>query len=125
MLLCFTLQPQNHAAMMKRIPLLLLLLGSTMISKAQTKSTFIAGPMPGLTELRTAKIWCEVSPETDKVTITYRKAGETAGKTISYNGKLGQAFNPITFDLTGLDFNTTYNYEIEARVKQQSVKKTG
>ena len=111
---------------MKRIPLLLLLLGSMMVSKAQTKSPFIAGPMPGLTELRTAKIWCEVSPETDKVTITYRKAGgATAGKTVTYNGKLGQAFNPITFDLTGLDFNTTYNYEIEARANHQLFKKTG
>lgn len=111
---------------MKRIPLLLLLLGSMMVCKAQTKSPFIAGPMPGLTELRTAKVWCEVSPETDKVTITYRKAGQTGtGKTVTYMGKLGQAFNPITFDLTGLDFNTTYNYEIEARANHQLFKKTG
>lgn len=122
----FYLAASKHAAMMKRFSLLVILLGSMMVSKAQTKSTFVAGPMLGLTELRTAKVWCEVSPETDKVTITYRKAGEAgAGKTINYTGKLGQAFNPITFELTGLDFNTTYNYEIEARAKQQSFKKTG
>jgi alkaline phosphatase D len=111
---------------MKRYFLLLLILGSTMAAVAQTKNTFISGPMLGYVELRTAKVWCEVSPETDKISLTYRKAGTSgAGKTINYTGKLGQAFNPIIFELTGLDFNTTYTYEIEARAKTQSFKKSG
>lgn len=112
--------------MMKKIPLLALLLGTMLVIHAQTKTSFVSGPMLGLIELRTARVWCEVSPETDKVSLTYRKAGsKDAGKTIHYTGKLGQSFNPISFELTGLDFNTTYTYEIDARVKQQSFKKSG
>ena len=119
---------------MKRQFLLALLLGSMLISgttlaqkNAPTKTTpFVSGPMLGYTELKTANVWCEVTPETDRVNLTYRKAGSTeAGKTINYTGRLGQAYNPITFELTGLDFNTTYTYEIEARSKLQSFKKTG
>ncbi|HYC30308.1 MAG TPA: hypothetical protein VEB42_15845, partial [Chitinophagaceae bacterium] len=111
---------------MKRYFLLLLLLGSTMAASAQTKNTIISGPMLGHVELRTAKVWCQVSPETDKVSLTYRKAGASgAARTINYTGKLGQEYNPIAFELTGLDLNTTYTYEIEARSKAQSFKKTG
>lgn len=69
--------------------------------------------MLGPIELRTAKIWCEVSPQTHSVTISYKKAGTSdAPKSIKYKGSLGNDFNPITFYLTGLDFNTTYDYSI-------------
>lgn len=82
--------------------------------------------MQGYVELRTARIWCEVSTATDKVTITYRKANsKDAGKTITWKGRLGESFNPVTFELTGLDFNTQYIYEIEARANHQLFKKTG
>lgn len=110
---------------MKRSVLLLLLTISTLTVFAQTKTAFVSGPMLGSVELRTARVWCEVSSETDKLSITFRKTGSQAGKTIAYKGKLGEAFNPVTFELTGLEFNTTYTYEIDARVQQQSFKKTG
>ncbi|HYF31964.1 MAG TPA: alkaline phosphatase D family protein [Chitinophagaceae bacterium] len=110
---------------MKRAALVLFLLVNTLLALAQTRTAFISGPMQGTVELRTARIWCEVSSETDKVTITYRKANTTAGKTLTYRGKLGESFNPITFELTGLDFNTTYTYEIEARANHQLFKKSG
>jgi len=71
--------------------------------------------MLGFIELRTASIWCEVSPQTQKVSISYRKAGSKESfRTIAYAGKLGSEFNPINFRLVGLDFNTTYEYEITA-----------
>ena len=82
---------------------------------AQEKSAIVGGPMLGFIELRTASIWCEVSPQTQKVSISYRKAGSKESfRTIVYAGKLGSEFNPINFRLVGLDFNTTYEYEITA-----------
>lgn len=110
---------------MKRNALLICLLLTVLVSSAQTKTAFVAGPMLGMVELKTAKIWCEVTPETDKVSLTYRKAGSKDSKTLAYKGKLGDAFNPLTFELVGLDFNTTYTYEIDARSAGQSHKKSG
>ena len=111
---------------MKRAAVLLLLLGNILVASAQTKSAFVSGPMLGNVELRTAHVWCEVTTETDRVTITYRKANNSeAAKIITWKGSLGASFNPVTFEIVGLDFNTQYNYEIEARSKQQSFKKSG
>ena len=111
---------------MKRAALLLLLLGIALFASTQTNTAFISGPMQGNVELRTARIWCEVSSTTDKVSITYRKAGATQpAKTVLWTGRLGQAFNPITFELVGLDFNTSYTYEIEARANHELSKKSG
>ena len=92
----------------------------------QEKNGIIAGPMLGFVELRTAKIWCEVSRNTQKVSISYKKEGSPASATsVSYTGKLGQDFNAINFQLTGLDFNTTYQYEIVATVGQKGFRKSG
>lgn len=111
---------------MKRATCLLLAVVFALSAFAQTKAPFISGPMQGTVELRTARIWCEVNSEADKVTITYRKANSReAGKTITYMGKLREAFNPVTFELTGLDFNTAYTYEIEARANHQLFKRSG
>ena len=93
---------------------------------AQEKGAIVAGPMLGFIELRTAKIWCEVSPQTQKVSISYWKTGTTSSsKTIRYKGELGQDFNPIQFDIGGLDINTTYQYEITAIANQKSYKASG
>lgn len=72
----------------------------------------ISGPMLGPVELRDAKIWVEVSPEVNKVSIQYNKKGETKSSIINYKGVLGNEFNPIKFTIGGLDFNTTYQYRI-------------
>jgi hypothetical protein len=62
--LCFILQPQL-AAMKKGITLISILIISLFVF-AQEKGAIVAGPMLGFVELRTAKIWCEVSPQTQK-----------------------------------------------------------
>ena len=109
---------------MKRAVVLLVLLCNLLLASAQTKSTFVSGPMLGNIELKTARIWCEVTGETDRVTISYRKANSAeTPKVITWKGTLGQYFNPITFEIPGLEFNTKYQYEIEARAKTQSFKK--
>ncbi|MGB8190976.1 MAG: alkaline phosphatase D family protein [Chitinophagaceae bacterium] len=111
---------------MKRSALLLLASLLLITAFAQVKTAFVSGPMIGAVELRTAKVWCEVNSQTDKVTITYRKAGgKETGKTLTYKGKLGEDFNPVTFELNGLDFNTSYTYDIEARAQNQVSKKSG
>lgn len=110
---------------MKRNILLLALLLAAAFAFTQTKTAFVSGPMLGNVELKTARIWCEVTPATDRVSVTYRKSGAAQGKTIVYKGKLGEAYNPLTFELAGLDFNTTYTYEIAAREKNILYKKSG
>ncbi|HEX4876324.1 MAG TPA: hypothetical protein VFV31_06600, partial [Chitinophagaceae bacterium] len=72
----------------------------------------ISGPMLGPVELRDAKIWVEVSLEVKTVSLQYNKKGETKLKTIAYKGELGNEFNPISFTVGGLDFNTTYQYKV-------------
>jgi len=96
------------------------------LAHSQQNNAILGGPMLGFVELRSAKVWCEVSQATKKVSISFRKAWMSgAGTTIVYNGTLGQNFNPITFDLTALDFNTPYQYEITAVANQKTFKKGG
>lgn len=71
----------------------------------------ISGPMLGPVELRDAKVWVEVSPEVKTVSLLYNKKGETKNKTVLYKNELGREFNPLTFTIGGLDFNTTYQYK--------------
>lgn len=80
----------------------------------------ISGPMLGPVELRDAKIWVEVSPEVKLVSLQYAKKGEAQSKTVHYKGELGNEFNPITFTLGGLDFNTTYQYKLFVNGKTTS-----
>lgn len=72
----------------------------------------ISGPMLGPVELRDAKVWAEVSPETKSVSLQYSKKGETKNKTVVYKGELGNDFNPVCFNIGGLEPNTTYQYKI-------------
>lgn len=70
----------------------------------------ISGPMLGPVELRDAKIWVEVSPETRSVSLQVGKKGSVQRRTIVYKGELGKDFNPVQFTVGGLDFNSTYEY---------------
>jgi alkaline phosphatase D len=73
----------------------------------------VSGPMLGQIELRDAKVWIEVAPDIKSVSLQYNKKGEPLkSKTILYKGILGNDFNPITFTIGGLAFNTTYQYKI-------------
>lgn len=68
--------------------------------------------MLGPVELRDAKIWIEVSPQVKSVSLQYNKKGTAVNKSVVYKGALGNDFNPVTFTVGGLDFNTTYQYRI-------------
>ncbi len=90
--------------------LLLLLISSNLVF-AQSRNGLISGPMLGNIELRNAKIWLEVAPSVKKVEIRYyAEGGMTEVQTQVYKGELGKAFNPIRFELNGLNMNTTYRY---------------
>ena len=101
---------------MKKLSLSFYLLLTVIISHAQSR--VVSGPMLGPVELREAKVWIEVSPEVKSVSLTYNKKGATQNKTVVYKGSLGNDFNPVTFTIGGLDFNTTYQYRILINGKQ-------
>lgn len=80
---------------------------------AWSQPRVVSGPMLGPIELRDAKVWVEVSPEVKTVSLQYNKTGGVkTGRTILYKGELGNDFNPVSFTIGGLDFNTTYEYKI-------------
>ena len=72
----------------------------------------ISGPMLGPVELRDAKVWVEVSAEVKSVSLQFNKKGSPVLKTISSKTELGNDFNPVQFTIGGLDFNTTYQYQV-------------
>ena len=85
------------------------LLSLTLIAQPR----IISGPMLGPVELRDAKVWVEVSPDVKAVSLQYNKKGDAkTTKTILYKGVLGNEFNPLTFVIGGLEFNTTYEYKL-------------
>ncbi len=72
-----------------------------------------SGPWAGNVELRNATIWAELTPSVKKASIKYFPATNTKViKTVAYKGTLGNEFNPIKIELNGLDFNTTYVYQL-------------
>lgn len=81
-------------------------------SYAQKNKKLISGPWAGNVELRTASVWLEVSKDVKKVGIKYHALGSDVEKKIDYSGELGKNFNPVKMEISGLDFNTTYEYEI-------------
>ena len=95
------------------LPLFLVLF--TFCSFAQ-QSLILSGPMLGQTELRTASIWMEVKPDVKLVALRYWKSGsdKKQSRVINWKGSLGNEFNPVVFQVGGLDPATTYNYEAEA-----------
>ncbi len=99
---------------MKNILCLLLSLLSVEIVFAQ--SLFVAGPMAGYVELRTARIWVEVAPKVNHVVIRWWKDGTdtNGGGQQTYTGTLRDDFNPATFMLSGLAPGTKYRYKISA-----------
>ncbi len=85
----------------------------TNLSFAQRTKGLVSGPMIGNMGMRTATVWLEVSPSVKKLAISYYpEQDKTAMRKNEYKGELGKAFNPVKFELEGLDFNTTYRYSI-------------
>jgi alkaline phosphatase D len=72
----------------------------------------VSGPMLGQVELRTASVWLQVSSDITSAALIYWKQGhpENSWKKI-YNGELGKEFNPLRFDIGGLDINCVYEYQ--------------
>jgi alkaline phosphatase D len=99
---------------MKNFSSILFLVASTFLSSAilAQANKLISGPWAGNIELRTAMVWLEVSPEVKKAAIKYKDSSAASEKTVVYNGTLGKDFNPIKFELNGLNLNTTYWYEV-------------
>lgn len=81
---------------------------------AQSAGPLVSGPWAGNVTSRTAMIWLEVNQQTEKVSVRYKKQGHPADsfKTVEYRGALQNAFNPVKLEMNGLDFNTTYQYEL-------------
>lgn len=86
-----------------------------MLVFAQGQQAIVSGPWAGNIELRNAMIWLEVNNQVKKVIVRYGKSTDKneTYKTIEFKGDLQNEFNPIKFSLNGLDFNTTYKYELE------------
>ena len=86
------------------------------------QATIVAGPMLGAFELRTARIWLQVSTEVSSVTLSYWKEGHPETyRQKNYEGKLGAAFNPIQIEIGGLDINSRYDYQLVLnRIKSQA-----
>lgn len=79
---------------------------------SQSTQTIISGPMLGPVELRTAELWLQVSPTVKSVAVKYwMKGALSTAKTALYKGVLGQEFNTVKIPLTGLDFDTNYQYQ--------------
>ena len=95
---------------MKKRLLFLATVLSTLSLFAQPR--IVSGPMLGPVELRDAKIWVEVSPEVKSVALQYNKKGDKIRKTIVYKGALGNALNPLSLTVGGLDYNTAYEYRL-------------
>ncbi len=73
----------------------------------------VSGPWAGNIEMRTASIWAEVKPSVRSVSVDYFPLGKPKEKkTVRYVGELGRDFNPVKFNLTYLQFNTTYSYTL-------------
>ncbi len=72
----------------------------------------VCGPALGHVELRTAEVWIQLQPSVKKIAVNYWKSKQkTTTKTVNFSGTLGNEFATAKVLLTGLDVNTTYDYE--------------
>ncbi|MBK6936393.1 MAG: alkaline phosphatase family protein [Chitinophagaceae bacterium] len=94
---------------------------SLIVMALQAQPRVVSGPMLGPVELRDAKIWLEVSTEVKSVTLQFNKKGEKKRKLLQYKGILENEFNPVVFTIGGLDFNSTYQYNILINGKPSAV----
>jgi alkaline phosphatase D len=111
--LCTLLYQFFNYLFMKKLPILLFLLLNICFGVTMAQNALVSGPMLGYVEHREALIWAEVSPKVKKAALKYWASSKPSTTvTLPYEGKMNQDFNPIKFTLTGLDINTTYNYQL-------------
>jgi len=99
-----------HSMLSKYSFFFIFLFFNSLFAGAQPR--IVSGPMLGPVELRDAKVWVEVSPDVTSVSLRVKKKNSVQEKMVHYKGVLGNDFNPVTFTIGGLDFNTTYQYSI-------------
>jgi alkaline phosphatase D len=68
--------------------------------------------MLGIVELRTAKVWIEVKPGSTATVLYWKKGNINSYRSVDKQTNKDDWFSPVTFDLVGLDINTTYEYQI-------------
>lgn len=112
----FSILQVQSPFMKRKLLYILLILFCHIASNAQQNAKLISGPWAGNIELRTATIWIEVAPEVKNVAVKYYPKNPNSNQSnafvVKYKGELGKAFNPIKINLDGLEFGTTYIYEI-------------
>lgn len=107
------LQQHKISPMKKTVFFLLTFSFCIKFTFAQSNKSLISGPWAGNVELRTAVIWLEVAPTVKSVSVKYYPASNNKEiRTVPYLGVLGKPFNPVKIELYGLEFGTSYNYEI-------------
>jgi alkaline phosphatase D len=100
------------------IPVFFFLISSSL------QAQLVSGPMPGHIELRTAKIWVEVKPGTQVDLWYWKKGARDTQKSLSKSVPASDWFGPVTFDLVGLEFNTTYEYNVVINPKSKKSPET-
>lgn len=94
--------------MQKCLYLLICFLFSDIAAHTQLKS----GPMLGPIELRTAQIWCEVEKGTNPELVFWKLGAESRKINLKPEVFKKFGYRICKFYLTGLDFNTVYEYEL-------------
>ena len=98
-----------HSSRLFLVTLVFILLIGTDNSTAQ----LVSGPMAGYVELRTAKIWVEVSPGATAELWYWKKGADTRAQKLSLYTDASSWFAPVVFDLVALEMNTTYEYAVQ------------
>ncbi len=97
-----------HSARISMVTLVFIFLFGTDNSTAQ----LVSGPMAGYVELRTAKIWVEVSPGSTAELWYWKKGADSRAQRLSISTDNSWWFAPVVFDLVALEMNTTYEYAV-------------
>ena len=103
---------QNQCTDMKKLWLIFYFIPLLSIPvRSQKPGDIVSGPMLGGVELRTAKIWLDVSSGVHSISLEYWKEGhpEKLFKK-DFSGSLGAEFNPVQLEIGGLEINTRYHY---------------
>lgn len=88
-----------------------ILLAIIFLASAYTQAQVISGPMLGHTELRTATVWMQFTPDVKEASATYYKKGTTTKQTVNFNINSGYA-HTATATLVDLEPATNYAYTI-------------
>jgi alkaline phosphatase D len=98
--------------MRKISPLILLLLGIQLFA-VSAFCQYVSGPMLGQVEIRTAKIWVEVKPQTKKLSLRYwKKDKPSVVSTQTATPKPAPGTHRFYLRWSTLDMNTAYEYEV-------------